>query len=155
MQHIFFDTEFSSFEDPHLISIGLVASTGEEFYAEVEYDIEGCSSFVRQTVVPLLTEAEKCSLAELRVRLSKWIENLEDPGPTLLCYDSEYDRKMLELVFENQLPNGVIPRLLRARQIDKIKLYEYHVSNKLAEHHALNDALALKYAFRGWVRDVR
>jgi hypothetical protein len=32
---VFIDTEFTDFNDPHLISIGLVAESGEEFYAEV------------------------------------------------------------------------------------------------------------------------
>jgi len=34
-QLIFIDTEFTNFSNPQLISIGLAASTGEEFYAEV------------------------------------------------------------------------------------------------------------------------
>jgi hypothetical protein len=32
---VFIDTEFTDFIDPYLISIGLVAATGDEFYAEV------------------------------------------------------------------------------------------------------------------------
>jgi len=154
-QQIFLDTEFSDFEDPQLISIGLVTSTGDEFYAEVEFDLEACSDFVRRTVVPLLTQAENLSLAELKTSLSMWIEEVREPGPTLLCYDSEYDRKMLDSIFENDFPSGIVFRNLGACYVNRLKQYEYHVKNKQAEHHALHDARALKYAFRGWVRKVR
>lgn len=34
---IFVDTEFSNFIEPQLISIGLVAESGEELYAELPY----------------------------------------------------------------------------------------------------------------------
>jgi hypothetical protein len=33
--NVFIDTEFTDFLDPQLISIGLVAQSGEEFYAEL------------------------------------------------------------------------------------------------------------------------
>ncbi len=154
-QHIFIDTEFSGFKDPQLISIGLVTSTGEEFYAEVNFNLEECSDFVRQTVIPLLTRGEKVSLADLKTSLSAWIEEVRGEGPTLLCYDSEYDRKMLESIFESDFPNGVVLRNLGATYVNKLKQYEYYVKSKEAEHHALHDARALKYAFRGWVRKVR
>ena len=154
-QQIFLDTEFSGFKDPQLISIGLVTSTGEEFYAEVEFDLEVCSDFVRRTVVPLLTQTETLSLADLKTSLSTWIEEVREPGPTLLCYDSEYDRKMLDSIFENDYPSGVVLRNLGASYINKLKQYEYHVKNKQAEHHALHDARALKYAFQGRLRNVR
>jgi len=32
---VFIDTEFTDFLDPQLISIGLVAQSGEKFYAEL------------------------------------------------------------------------------------------------------------------------
>lgn len=38
--NVFIDTEFTDFLDPQLISIGLVAESGEEFYAELPYDIK-------------------------------------------------------------------------------------------------------------------
>jgi len=41
---IFIDTEFTDFIDPQLISIGLVSEFGEEFYAEVPYELAGVVS---------------------------------------------------------------------------------------------------------------
>ena len=155
MQLIFVDTEFTSFEAPELISIGLVTLAKEEFYAEVEYNLDACSDFVRKTVVPLLSEAEKCSLVELKVRLSKWIEEIKNLGPVLLHYDSEYDRLMLELIFENDFPNGVFLQYLGASYINKLRQYEYHVKTKQVEHHALHDSRALRYAYRAADRKSR
>jgi hypothetical protein len=36
------------------------------------------------------------------------------------------------------------------RHINELLRYEFHVKNSLPEHHALHDALALRYAFREW-----
>ena len=41
---IFIDTEFTDFIDIHLISIGMVAQSGEEFYAEVPYPHGSCNA---------------------------------------------------------------------------------------------------------------
>ena len=53
-QLIFLDTEFTSFESPELISIGLAASSGEDFYAEVPFAVASASPFVCDVVIPLL-----------------------------------------------------------------------------------------------------
>jgi hypothetical protein len=156
MSQLFFvDTEFTGFKDPKLISIGVVAQTGEEFYAEVEHAVDECSDFVRATVLPLLNQNKIYSLAELKDALSSWIDTVRQDGPILICYDSEYDRTMLSQIFENDTPNGIVFRNLGASYVNKLKMYEWHVKNKQPEHHALHDARALKYAFRGWVRKVR
>lgn len=53
---IFIDTEFSNFLDPQLISIGFVAGSGEELYAELLYDAKNCSAFVQEAILPLLNQ---------------------------------------------------------------------------------------------------
>lgn len=154
-QTLFMDTEFTDFKDPKLISIGLVALSGDEFYAEAEYPLDECSEFVRATVLPLLNPSKKpLSLGEVRAELVSWIEAIRQDEPVLICYDSEYDRKMLDQIFNGDMPLGVVLRNLGALYVNKIKKYEFHVRHKQAEHHALHDARALKYAFRGWVRKV-
>jgi hypothetical protein len=72
-----------------------------------------------------------------------------------LCYDSQYDRMMLESVFGNGFPDGVSLQNLGASYISKIRQHEYHVRTKQPEHHALHDARALRYALGGWVRNAR
>jgi hypothetical protein len=154
-QQIFVDTEFTNFESPKLISIGLVALSGEEFYAEAEYNQYECSKFVQEYVIPLLSEESKYSLHDIRERLLRWIELVRNEEVLLICYDSEYDRKMLEKIFEFQKPEAVLLRNLGPCYIDASKCYEFHAMNKQPEHHALHDARALRYAFRGWLRKVR
>lgn len=75
-QKIFLDTEFTDFIRPHLISIGMVADSGEEFYAEIPYPDSECSDFVRETVIPLLGRFPDaiCSKENLSVRLRTWLE---------------------------------------------------------------------------------
>jgi len=153
-QVVFVDTEFTGFKDPKLISIGIVAQTGDEFYAEVEYSLDECSDFVRASVLPLLNQNKTLSLVELKAALSAWIEKVRQEMPILICYDSEYDRQMLDQIFKQDKPNGVIFRNLGASYVNKIKMHKYYVKHKTPEHHALNDARALKYGFRGWARKV-
>jgi hypothetical protein len=147
-QQIYIDTEFTGFSDPKLISIGLVAETRQEFYAEVKFNIEECSEFVRETVIPLLNKKEKLSLGDLRANLTAWIETVRESGSVRLCFDSDYDRKMLESVFKNDFPNGIVFQRIPASFVNQLKQYEFHVVNKQPEHHALCDARALKYAVR-------
>jgi hypothetical protein len=65
---IFLDTEFTSFDHPELISMGLVGEDGREFYAErTDYQRDACSDFVLETVLPLLgrVPGAACSRSEL------------------------------------------------------------------------------------------
>lgn len=149
-QHIFFDTEFTSFHAPELISIGLAATTGEEFYAEVPYSIRACSEFVREFVVPLLgaDPFAACPLEDLRHRLSNWLAIVKIKDDLSICCDSEFDEMLILRVFDHPLPPYVRLRRIGARYINELRRYEYHVKNCLPEHHALNDAKALRYAYR-------
>ena len=49
---VFFDTEFTNFVTPQLISIGMVSSIGDTLYVEVPFSIKHCSQFVRDVVLP-------------------------------------------------------------------------------------------------------
>jgi len=149
-QLVFIDTEFTDFFDPQLISIGLAASTGEEFYAEVPYQYEKCSAFVREVVVPLLSHNDLCPYDELHLRLREWLKIIKGEENILVCYDSDYDRALFVKAFGNILPAFVEFRHIGDRNINELLRYEFHVKNKLPEHHALNDALANRYAFREW-----
>jgi DNA polymerase III epsilon subunit-like protein len=155
LQQVFVDTEFTNFESPKLISIGLVSLSGEEFYAEAEYDLCECSNFVQKYVLPLLATNKKFSLDEIRERLLSWFHSIGNGALILVCYDSKYDREMLELIFRSEAPNSVLFRRLGPRYINGLKRYEFHTKNKQTEHHALHDARALRYSFRGWLRNVR
>ena len=75
---IFFDTEFTGLTDnPKIISIGLVAENGREFYAELSdtYHDDDLSDFTREYIVPLLMGGKfTLTQSELKARLKTWIE---------------------------------------------------------------------------------
>lgn len=148
-QLIFLDTEFTNFEAPKLISIGLAASSGEEFYAEVPFPTTSISPFVREVVVPLLNNdpLDHCRIDELHARLANWFTVVRTSVEVVLCFDSQYDESLFKNIFD-----GYPPKFLRFRNVDRyineLLRYEFHVKNKLPEHHALNDAMAMRYAFR-------
>ena len=68
---IFIDAELTDFVDPKVISIGLVAESGEEFYAELPFSMRDCSEFVRETVVPMLGKEPHvaCTMDELYLKI--------------------------------------------------------------------------------------
>ena len=77
MSLVFFDTEFTNFEDMDLISVGL-SSPGREGLHIVLADgwkKRSCSSFVHTVVIPLLVHRnpEKLLRAEAAARIRDWL----------------------------------------------------------------------------------
>ena len=152
---IFMDTEFTDFDYPQLISIGLVSDSGESFYAEMSngWSREGCSPFVAQKILPQLTAGEfmqeRCFAGR---RLADWLA--EHPGPVRVVTDAPgYDWVlMLDLlagmVPENLYPDPVtfysdcFPELVPLLQEARTKAFADSTA-----HHALNDAEALREAW--------
>ena len=59
MIRVFFDTEFTDFTNMDMISIGMVAETGEEFYKEnLDFIQVWSSEWVRLNIYPLLNHAK-------------------------------------------------------------------------------------------------
>ncbi len=146
---VFLDTEFTTFHDPKLISIGLAAATGETFYAEVPFDYESSSEFVREIVVPLLhvTPTDLCDMHELRQKIGTWLSLVKLNDDIEICFDAEYDWSLFSGVFENCPPTFCKPRNV-GYEISELLRYDFHKMSHRPEHHALNDAEALRYAFR-------
>lgn len=150
---VFFDTEFTNLHSPEIMSIGLVAETGEETYFETQFDIHECSDFVRHTVIPLLgkdvhAHVEKDTLPTL---IRSWLNIIKERDQNIeLCFDHETDAVLFKRVMH------FIPPWIILRNI------EYHISlllhehffkeHGLPEHHALYDARANAYAFRETTR---
>lgn len=155
-QLLFLDTEFTCFQDPQLISLGLVATSGEEFYAEVPYAVDACSEFVRDVVLPLLGSYPHaaCPIDELRNRLLNWLSIVKAADEIHICFDSAYDEKLFLHALDLRIPSFVNLRMIGTRHVNELLRYRFHVANDLPEHHALNDARALCYAFREpWSKD--
>jgi hypothetical protein len=92
MTRYFLDTEFV--EDGRTImpiSIGVVSSSGREFYAEFDFD-EGkamAHDFVRENVLPHLREAERLAPKAVADALLRFIG--DDPCPEFWAWYGAYD----------------------------------------------------------------
>lgn len=147
---IFIDTEFTDFIDCHLISLGMAAESGEEFYAEVPYPEHACSEFVLDMVVPLLGKIplSACAFDDLRMKIINWLNIVRHKDETVeICFDSQKDWDLFIASMDNRIPTWYRPRLV-ADQLKEFLLYHFHEKNGLPEHHALYDAQANRYAFR-------
>jgi hypothetical protein len=156
---IFLDTEFTKFQYPELISIGLVAEDGREFYAErTDYNDCECSDFVRETVLPLLgrVPGAACSRSELTDRVRGWFGRL--PEPATIIFDFETDWLLLAVALLGR-PQKNPPNTFG----EKLHLDSYAITHPVFEqalnstytdewplHHALADARALMAGYRAW-----
>jgi hypothetical protein len=147
---IFIDTEFTDFIDCHLISLGMVAASGEEFYAEVPYPDAVCSAFVRETVIPLLgvVPNSQCPFDDLRGKILEWLQLVRNKGEDVeICFDFQTDWDLFADALDYRVPEWCRPRLI-SRNINELLRYSFHKENGLPEHHALYDARANCFAFR-------
>jgi len=147
---IFIDTEFTNFSDPKLISIGLAAESGEEFYAELPFSMHDCSEFVRETVVPMLgkTPHARCTLDEIYSSIVNWLKIVRNGHEDLeICFDFQTDWDLFGEVLGNNIPAWCKSRLIE-NCVNELLRHDYHEKNNLPEHHALYDAQANRYAFR-------
>ncbi|AON52329.1 MULTISPECIES: 3'-5' exoribonuclease [Herbaspirillum] len=150
MINIFIDTEFTDFVDPQLISLGMVAETGEEFYVELPYDLQRCSGFVKETVLPMLGYAPEAQVAkdDLYAKIIQWLRIVrQDNAEVRVCFDYQTDWDLFVGALDSKVPAWCVGRLV-ANCINEALRCEYHEKNRLPEHHALNDARANRYAFR-------
>ncbi len=150
MKRIFIDTEFTDFLDLHLISIGLVISAGEEFYAEVPFPDASCSAFVREAVIPLLGRIPDATMSKdsLCERLLAWLSAARSESIDIeICYDYQTDWDLFIDAIDYQVPSWCHPRLV-ASDINEIAKYEFYKQHGLPQHHALYDARANRAAFQ-------
>jgi hypothetical protein len=152
---VFLDTEFTGFDRPELISIGLASASDTEFYAELCYTHSSCSKFAHNVVIPLLSLNYQVSRQELRANILSWLNSIRNNALLVACFDSHYDKGLFINIFDNESPSFIIFRCIGYRHINGLIRAEFYRKNSLNEHHALNDAMALRYSFRGWIRAVR
>lgn len=159
---VFFDTEFSNFAHPKLISIGCVSCDGKEFYRELSdtYQPCDCSGFVLQTVLPLLGRGDAMMLeAQVADRLKVWIESFEQEV-VLMSDAPSYDWPLVEYLFgfygwpENLRRKCGYVYFDRPEQQKRYEraLIGYWALHAARQHHALVDARSLQFAARLAVR---
>ena len=90
---VYLDTEFTKFVRPQLISIALVAESGQEFYGEsTDFVKVQCSDFVVENVLPLLQGGEiAASLDELRGKLVEWLAALQSRAEIISDFDGDIE----------------------------------------------------------------
>lgn len=149
---VFIDTEFTNFPPAahQLISIGLAAETGGEFYAEVLFEMAVCSDFVKEVVIPLLGRVPhaQVTLAEARRRILDWCLLVRRQGEdVVICYDSEYDWNLLVHALDYKVPAWIQKHYIGG-DINELFRYAYHRKSGLPEHHALYDACGNRAGYR-------
>ena len=147
---VFIDTEYTNFHAPQLISIGLVADTGEEGYFEVEHDAKACSEFVRDVVVPLLGREPNALVPQhlLASKLFTWLEIVKPRQHDItICFDHQTDWDLFIAALNYQVPPWVKSRNV-CYEIGDLLYQDFFEREALPEHHALYDARANAFAFR-------
>lgn len=160
---VFFDTEFTSLDArinvSELISIGCVATNGQEFYAELSdtWQINNCSQFVEDSVLSLLEGGEYLmTQAQCAFRLQEWFEELTSPHISLRSDAPNFDWPLLRELFElnNCWPNnlnrechGISFQSPIKQQRFESALNTYWKFNQSRRHHALIDSRGLAKAW--------
>lgn len=151
---VFLDTEFTDFQDARLISIGLVAEDGSEFYAELSdgWNREHCSQFVADEVLGLLDQHPLTTMTrtEAAKRLLAWMGGYGDS--VQMVYDAEIDWRLLIVLLwsiptdrpaiDGQMLNW--PGFAMARRHED--LLKAQLAGEPRRHHALVDARALRWS---------
>lgn len=139
--YIFADCEFTDFLACELVSVGLVAADGREFYAERnDYDEAACNAFVRAAVLPQLGRCHDRVFTRegLRAALLEWLAGF-DGG--FVCVDHPTDWDLLLDVLDTT-PSGW-KGLHVGQLVDNAKRERYFSAHG-GRHHALHDARALR-----------
>jgi len=144
---VFIDSEFSSLQDPKLLSFGASCADGRSFYAEIQASGPLVnSSFVEQNVLPLL-ECNARPRNEVAQGFVQWLLECASGRRIRLVSDSGYDRWALgELLGCEDLPEAMTWQRV---PIAYSELDRLCAELRLRRHHALDDALALRHAILG------
>jgi 3' exoribonuclease, RNase T-like len=146
---IFIDTEFTDFQNPELISIGLVTEDGQhEFYAELPVDYGKCNDFVLAIVLPQLSRGPgvQRDTEELKIGLKSWIAQFSYKAPITICYDYDGDWTLFCKAIGNDLPIWLSGQNIYP-YVDQTALQMFFIENRMNDHHALNDAKANRHAY--------
>lgn len=146
---LFLDTEFTDFQQPDLISIGLVSECDRyEFYAERnDFDIARCSDFVRSMILPKLGQGPSgVGRADLATALRAWLEKVhafESESEVLVLYDFDTDFELFRQALLGQMPIWIEGANV-AEEINPFIWAREGLMDSPDAHHALHDARELR-----------
>lgn len=142
--YVFVDSEFTSLDEPRLISLGAVATDGAAFYCELsDWPRDAASPFVRERVLRLL-DGDAVPHPVAAESFVRWLADRAARGAVTMVSDSGFDRWALaDLLGSEQLPSGCswlrVP--VAVEDVDAVA-----AAAGLRRHHALDDARALMRA---------
>lgn len=169
MINLFFDTEFTHIpepinpEPPGLISIGCVSEDGKKFYAEnSDFQLELCSDFTKTTVLPLL-EGGDISMPYVMIanQFKQWIEsfgNGTDKNVKMWTDAPHWDWQLqIKPLFDmHGWPSNLVQKPISLQFPSSIQNIRFQAAVKdmithtpgIREHHALDDAIINRTAFK-------
>jgi len=150
---VYLDTEFTKFARPQLISLALVAESGQEFYGEsTDFMKVQCSDFVVENVLPLLQGGDVAGSSDaLRVKLGEWLGTLPFPAEIIADFDGDIEL-LLKLLGISATEMGrynigeltvLDGEFVQSENFNRA-LDDYFASVDLRRHHALVDVRALR-----------
>jgi hypothetical protein len=154
---IFFDTEFTGLiKDTDLISIGMVAEDGREFYAETNYYVVGkLNDWLRKNVIANLDGKNVVSQSELQEQIKQFIEPYErvEMWSDCLAYDWVLFNDIFGGAFE--IPENIyyipfdICTLMKVKGVDPDINREAYAGfeEDQTKHNALHDARVIKVCY--------
>ena len=144
---VFLDTEFTSFDEPYLISAGLVAGSREFYFEIAGITSDICTPFVRQTVLPLLGGPVLRPI-EVSNQLATFLAPC-GPDVTFFCDAPRYDIELLRPFLPASLRwNYAVPSFAEPADEEKFNRALEGAFQGRRRHHALDDARALAHAWR-------
>ena len=152
---VYLDTEFTKFVRPQLISLALVAESGQEFYGEsTDFVRAQCSDFVVENVLLLLQGGEvAASLDELRGKLVDWLATLQSPAEIISDFDGDIELLLQLLRINAKETDRYNIAALTVLDGEFVKserfnsaLDDYFAKVDSRRHHSMVDARALKVA---------
>lgn len=158
MTNLFLDSEFTSIEAPHLISLALVSEDGEYVYVEIEgWQMYATpSDFVRRVVLPLLS-GPRMTPTQAMSAVASFLDRYERPN---IWTDAPlYDGPLLAGLLGPDAPtytlrtlgaNCVKPGVFDVLAVDVYRdaLDKEFAKGELRRHHALDDAKAAAAAWQ-------
>ena len=167
---VFFDTEFSGFTEPSLLSIGLVSESGDESYVELDMASDlgrlrhaTANEYVHATVLSQWRHVPDAACRdddEIGQRVGNWLLDLaRRDGTVELVYDDKIDADLLETALQkagmwsalqHHMQWSIASYLREQRVVDDAMAASWAHSlshDGLERHHALADARALRAGF--------
>lgn len=152
---LFIDTEFTSLEDPHMISLGVAGSDGHEYYVErTDFPRGRCSAFVVSEVLPKLAHsyAAPGSLWQIGERLQNWLDPISG-RQLIVAYDYADDWRLFISTMPESSREWFVPVDVRLETCSEA-LEEYLGRPDVLRHYAIDDARALRHACESWTASM-